>query len=99
MCDYVQNQDSRPSRYVETGGKTKKDRETQRTKRNTTRDKKRYVREEESIVLCRLTQRNASEDPEERRNPSKVCSKNPENSMRMQVELILINFIILNVVS
>ena len=57
LCDYVQNQVGRPSRYVKTGGKNKRDRETQRTERNTPRDKKRYVREEESIALCHMSRR------------------------------------------
>ena len=53
---------------------------------------------EESNLLCRLIQRKASEYPDERRNPTKVCSKNPENSMRVRSVLILKYFIILNVV-
>ena len=38
-------------------------------------------------------------DPEERRNPSKGCSKNPENPMRVQNVLIMINIVVLNIVS
>ena len=100
MCDYVQNQNGRPSRYMKTGRKTRKGRETKRTRGNTPQRRgKGYIREEESTVLCRLTQRNDSEDPEERCIPSKVCSKNPENSTRERNVLNLIDFHILNVVS
>ena len=49
--------------------------------------------------MCRLSQGNVSEDPEERRHPTKVYSKSPENTMRVQNVLISNNFIVLNVVS
>ena len=51
MCDYVQNRNDRPSRYIKTGGKTKKDTETQRSERNTPRYKKRRRRRKKHHVV------------------------------------------------
>ena len=86
-----------------------KSKKTQKTQKNlpetlenpedTNTDPRKAENRRKNAVLCHLTKENASKDPEERRNLSKVCSKNPENSMRVQNVLILINFIILNVVS
>ena len=70
-----------------------------KTQKTQTRAPEKLKIDENNAMLWYLTQENASKDTEERRNPSKFCSKNPENSMKVQNVLILINFIILNVVS
>ena len=87
-----------PQKKKKTRKKRKKN-EILEIPKDTDRDRRKTGDRRKNTVLCRLTQENATKDPEERRILSKVCSKNPENSMRLQNVPILINFNILNVVS
>ena len=75
MCEHVQKQNGRPSRYVKTKREDKKDTETQRNER-TPPETKKDVGEDESIVLCNLSLRNAEKNPKVDCNPIMVFSKN-----------------------
>ena len=74
-------------------------RETHGTKSNTPGDKKRYVTGRRRHCFVRSNPEKGFRRPEERRNPSKVCSKNPDNSLRVRNVLKNFDFILLNVVS
>ena len=67
MCNYAQNQNGRPSRYVKTGGKTEKDRDPENRKKHPQkREERRRRRIKHSVVLF---------EPEK-------CLEKPENGLQ-----------------